>query len=71
MRTTYKNKKQNKKTSAENKNIIKNLITCFFVIYKTKIEKKTKKNKIKTTLNMKARNLLKKKQFNIKKTNRI
>ena len=74
MRTTYNNEKQNKKTSAENENIIKNLTTCFFIFYKTKIRKKTKntkKNKIKKTLTMKARNLLKKKQFNIKKTNRI
>jgi len=37
MRTTYKKEKQNKKTSAENENIIKNLNTCFFVIYRTKI----------------------------------
>ena len=65
MRTTYKNKKQNKKSSAENENIFKNLNTCFYINYRTKKEKKTKKNKIKTTLNMKARNLLKKKQFNI------
>ena len=43
MRTTYKNEKQNKKTSAENENIIKNLNTCFFLIYKTKIGKKKKK----------------------------
>ena len=64
MRTTYKNDKQNKKTSEENENIFKNLNTCFFVVYKTKIGKKNKKNKIKTTLNMKTRNLLKKKQFN-------
>jgi hypothetical protein len=71
MRITYKNEKQNKKTSAENENIIKNLNTCFFFIYKTKIGKKQKKIKIKKTLTMKARNLLKKKQFNIKKTNRI
>ena len=61
MRTTYKNKKQNKKTSAENKNIVKNLITCFYLTYKTKKGKINKKNKIKTKLNMKARTLLKKK----------
>ena len=65
MRTTYKNRKQNKKTCAENENIIGNLNTCFLFTYRAKKGKINKKNKIKTSLNMKAHTLLKKKQFNI------